>query len=153
MSNSFSYEILETLNFILFQNLFMRYQGHKLLFLRNLIYSTNSKVISSETYPRKTADANWCFHWMVRTLPSCRITFEKDAKFICGGSKLPIFRSRPFGFFPIFQRIDAQKHERNFILLLTIEPIQRDINIARTYLQPHYGNGVFGNVYLSAGQH
>ena len=25
--------------------------------------------------------------------------------------------------------------------------------IARTYLQPHYGNGVFGNVYLSAGQH
>jgi hypothetical protein len=24
---------------------------------------------------------------------------------------------------------------------------------ARTYLQPHYGNGVFGNVYLSAGQH
>ena len=25
--------------------------------------------------------------------------------------------------------------------------------IARTYLQPHYGNGAFGNVYLSAGQH
>ena len=24
---------------------------------------------------------------------------------------------------------------------------------ARTYLQPHYGNGVFGNVYLSAGKH
>ena len=24
---------------------------------------------------------------------------------------------------------------------------------ARTYLQPHYGNGVFGNVYLPAGQH
>ena len=24
---------------------------------------------------------------------------------------------------------------------------------ARSYLQPHYGNGVFGNVYLSAGQH
>ena len=24
---------------------------------------------------------------------------------------------------------------------------------ARTYLQLHYGNGVFGNVYLSAGQH
>ena len=24
---------------------------------------------------------------------------------------------------------------------------------AQTYLQPHYGNGVFGNVYLSAGQH
>jgi hypothetical protein len=23
---------------------------------------------------------------------------------------------------------------------------------ARTYLQPHYGNGVFGNVYLLAGQ-
>ena len=55
----------------------MRYQGHKLLFHRNLIYSTNSKVISSETHPRKTADANWCFHWMVRTLPSCGITFEK----------------------------------------------------------------------------
>ena len=27
------------------------------------------------------------------------------------------------------------------------------VDIARTYLQPHYGNGVFGNVYLSAGQH
>ena len=25
--------------------------------------------------------------------------------------------------------------------------------LARTCLQPHYGNGVFGNVYLSAGQH
>jgi hypothetical protein len=25
--------------------------------------------------------------------------------------------------------------------------------LARTYLQPHYGNGFFGNVYLSAGQH
>ena len=24
---------------------------------------------------------------------------------------------------------------------------------AQTYLQPHYGNGVFGNVYISAGQH
>jgi hypothetical protein len=24
---------------------------------------------------------------------------------------------------------------------------------ARMYLQPHYGNVVFGNVYLSAGQH
>ena len=24
---------------------------------------------------------------------------------------------------------------------------------ARTYLQPHYGNGVFGNVYISTGQH
>ena len=23
----------------------------------------------------------------------------------------------------------------------------------RTYLQPHYSNGVFSNVYLSAGQH
>ena len=25
--------------------------------------------------------------------------------------------------------------------------------IAQTYLQPHYGNWVFSNVYLSAGQH
>ena len=25
--------------------------------------------------------------------------------------------------------------------------------MARPYLQPHYGNGVFSNVYLSAGQH
>ena len=24
---------------------------------------------------------------------------------------------------------------------------------AQMYLQPHYGNGIFGNVYLSAGQH
>ena len=26
-------------------------------------------------------------------------------------------------------------------------------DIAQMYLQPHYANGVFGNVYLSAGQH
>ena len=26
-------------------------------------------------------------------------------------------------------------------------------NITRTYLQSHYGNGVFGNVYLSTGQY
>ena len=25
--------------------------------------------------------------------------------------------------------------------------------LAQTYLQPHYCNGVFNNVYLSAGQH
>ena len=30
--------------------------------------------------------------------------------------------------------------------------VQR-VLLAWTYLQPHYGNGVFGNVYLSAGQH
>ena len=72
------------------------------------------KVISSETYPRKTTDANWCFHWMVRTLSSCRITFEKDAKFICGGAQLPIFRSRPFGFLPVFQHTGAQQHDGNF---------------------------------------
>jgi hypothetical protein len=29
---------------------------------------------------------------------------------------------------------------------------KRGSKMARTYLQPHYGNGVFGNVYLSAGQ-
>ena len=31
----------------------------------------------------------------------------------------------------------------------------KDINLdlAGTYLQPHYGNGVFGNVNLSAEQH
>ena len=69
------------------------------------------KVISSETYPRKTTDANWCFHWMVRTLSCCRITFEKDAKFICGGAQLPIFRSRPFGFLSVFQRAGAQHYD------------------------------------------
>ena len=31
------------------------------------------------------------------------------------------------------------------------EKTKRDY--AGTYLQPHYGNEVFGNVYLSAGQH
>ena len=31
--------------------------------------------------------------------------------------------------------------------------VEAGLNAARTYLQPHYGNGVFGNVYLSAGQH
>ena len=31
--------------------------------------------------------------------------------------------------------------------------ILRQEDLAQTYLQPHYGNGVFGNVYLSAGQH
>jgi hypothetical protein len=29
----------------------------------------------------------------------------------------------------------------------------QQVAMAGTYLQPHYGNGVFGNVYLSAGQH
>jgi hypothetical protein len=29
----------------------------------------------------------------------------------------------------------------------------KENQMAGTYLQPHYGNGVFGNVYLSAGQH
>ena len=28
-----------------------------------------------------------------------------------------------------------------------------NIDLARTYLHPHYGNGVFSNVSLSAGQH
>ena len=87
------------------------------------------KVISSETYPRKTTDANWCFHRMVRTLSCCRITFEKDAKFICGGAQLPIFRSRPFVFLSVFQRTGAQQHGRNFILLLTFQPIQCDKNM------------------------
>ena len=30
---------------------------------------------------------------------------------------------------------------------------KNEIFIARAYLQPHYDNGVFGNVYLSAEQH
>jgi 2-polyprenyl-6-methoxyphenol hydroxylase-like FAD-dependent oxidoreductase len=34
-----------------------------------------------------------------------------------------------------------------------VQLLKKIIYCARTYLQPHYGNGVFGNVYLSAGQH
>jgi hypothetical protein len=33
------------------------------------------------------------------------------------------------------------------------EKTQSKVIFAGTYLQPHYGNGVFSNVYLSAGQH
>jgi hypothetical protein len=40
------------------------------------------------------------------------------------------------------------KAPKNFEKIAIIE-----MHIVRTYLQPHYGNGVFGNVYLSAGQH
>ena len=43
------------------------------------------------------------------------------------------------------------------IVLIKKNAINRSIvflwNSARTYLQSHYGNGVLGNVYLSAGQH
>ena len=35
----------------------------------------------------------------------------------------------------------------NYIFVLT------GVLLERIYLQPHYGNGVFGNVCLSAGQH
>ena len=34
-----------------------------------------------------------------------------------------------------------------------IQPPSPQYDKAQTYLQPDYGNGVFGNVYLSAGQH
>ena len=30
---------------------------------------------------------------------------------------------------------------------------EKETGYAQTYLQPRYGNGVFGNVSLSAGQH
>ena len=39
------------------------------------------------------------------------------------------------------------------ILSTRVNEILLCTDIAQTYLQPHYGNGVFGNVYLSAGQH
>ena len=31
-----------------------------------------------------------------------------------------------------------------------VASITKPATMARTYLQPHYGNGVFGNVYLLA---
>ena len=37
-------------------------------------------------------------------------------------------------------------------LILSLKSI-RFVNSAWMYLQPHYGNGVSGNVYLSAGPH
>ena len=37
--------------------------------------------------------------------------------------------------------------------LLVLGVPNPSMDMARTYLQPHYGKGVFGNVYLSAGQH
>ena len=40
-----------------------------------------------------------------------------------------------------------------FCLDLILSSNLLQIDIAGMYLQPHYGNGVFGNVYLSAGQH
>ena len=54
--------------------------------------------------------------------------------------------------FPGSQKHDA-KHWANVLKsswnqFSTLEKVN-----ARTYLQPHYGNGVFRNVYLSAGQH
>ena len=39
-----------------------------------------------------------------------------------------------------------------FSVMLTLSQSGRGRYIARTYLQPHYGIGVFGNVYLSAWQ-
>ena len=41
--------------------------------------------------------------------------------------------------------ISAISNQKKNLVAITV--------IVRTYLQPHYGNGVFGNVYLSAGQH
>ena len=38
-------------------------------------------------------------------------------------------------------------------LFILLQNLNTMTELARTYLQPHYGNGVFGNVYLSAGQH
>ena len=42
---------------------------------------------------------------------------------------------------------------RTHFAALALLPSNYDGDKARTYLQPHYGNGVFNNVYLSAGQH
>ena len=42
-----------------------------------------------------------------------------------------------------------QRKKKDF---MKVQNPQTQVN-ARTYLQAHYGNGVFGNVYLSAGQH
>ena len=37
--------------------------------------------------------------------------------------------------------------------IASVVPIFTQQESARTYLQPHYSNGGFGNVYLSAEQH
>ena len=64
-------------------------------------------------------------------------------------TKLPLlFNADEF----IYDHLKLQKEKKKY------ETFQKYLtlncrNKAGTYLQPHCGNGVFGNVYLSAGQH
>ena len=52
------------------------------------------------------------------------------------------------------QTIEFPRGLDNFLNIGMVIKYQCMLSIpAQTYLQPHYGNGVFGNVYLSAGQH
>ena len=57
-------------------------------------------------------------------------------------------RNTHFGILLLF-RLTLPAWDQYFSIIL--KDCYRDY--ARTYLQPHYGKGVFGNVYLSAGQH
>ena len=58
-----------------------------------------------------------------------------------------LIQEQCFSFLSLYLR----DHPKIHFGIIPISRQQRDM--ARTYLQPHYGNGVFGNVYLSAGQH
>ena len=49
----------------------------------------------------------------------------------------------------IIETIFAKHFARNYEKKIILEAS----DTARAHLQPHYGNGIFGNVYLSAGQH
>ena len=57
-------------------------------------------------------------------------------------SKLPIWK---YNYHENSRETNLKKH-----ILKVLKPLRYT---ARRYLQPHYGNGVFGNVYFSAGQH
>ena len=63
------------------------------------------------------------------------VSLDKNVQAFCGNSVKVIF----FG--------NLSTYWFNDTLKLILD------DLAQTYLQPHYGNGVLGNVYLSAGQH
>ena len=76
---------------------------------------------------KSLADENYHFH--VVFPKSCCASL---ASLLCGATKAKEFAANS---------------------IINIGFILASCHRARTYLQPHYGNGFFGNVYLSAGQH
>ena len=60
-----------------------------------------------------------------------------------------------------FENLPIVSYTRYLLYYIYVKPLlklqakkqTKLLDIVRTYLQPHYGNGVFSNVYFSAGQH